>query len=416
MESGETEHAPIRGVLTKSWRQILVGGCSALLGIGGFYLITSFVVFYGTKVLKMPYETLLMGSLLAAVFEIFVLIWAGRMGEKYGASKVILWGGIASAVVAVPVFLAIDTANPVLVILAMIVGVCTLSVPYAVSGTALTSLFATKVRYTGVAITSNSAGVISGFVPLIATALVAASGNSFWPGAIILLVVSIMTALSGIFLPGTQHRRRRNEALSTQTTAGHLIVAQLERAGIKRVYGVPGESFLDVLDGLHGSSIETVVTRHEGGAGFMALAEGRLTELPGVAMVTRGPGAANAFIAIHTAHQDATPMILFVGLIPVADRGRESFQEFDINAWFGSTAKKVVTLDDAASAARVVDDAIFTALSGRPGPVVIGLPEDVLVHAIESGHGGTPRGCTVRTDRLGPGRAGTAPGGSDASR
>ncbi|PYI69077.1 acetolactate synthase [Arthrobacter livingstonensis] len=168
------------------------------------------------------------------------------------------------------------------------------------------------------------------------------------------------------------------------TTAGHLIVAQLERAGVKRVYGVPGESYLDVLDGLHDSSIETVVTRQEGGAGFMALTEGRLTELPGVAMVTRGPGAANAFIAIHTAYQDATPLVLFVGLIPVADRGRESFQEFDINAWFGSTAKKVLTLDDAASAARVVDDAIFTALSGRPGPVVVGLPEDVLVHAIEA--------------------------------
>jgi len=171
--------------------------------------------------------------------------------------------------------------------------------------------------------------------------------------------------------------------LST-TTAGHLIVGQLERAGVKRVYTVPGESFLDVLDGLHGSSIRNVVARQEGGAGFMALAEGRLTELPGVAMVTRGPGAANAFIAVHTAHQDATPLILFVGLIPVADRGRESFQEFDINAWFGSTAKKVVTLDDAASAARVVDDAIFTALSGRPGPVVIGLPEDVLVHVVEN--------------------------------
>lgn len=168
------------------------------------------------------------------------------------------------------------------------------------------------------------------------------------------------------------------------TTAGHLIVAQLERAGVKRVYGVPGESYLDVLDGLHDSSIETVVTRQEGGAGFMALAEGRLTELPGIAMVTRGPGAANAFIAIHTAYQDATPLIMFVGLIPVADRGRESFQEFDINAWFGSTAKKVVTLDDAASAARVVDDAIFTSLSGRPGPVVIGLPEDVLVHVIDA--------------------------------
>ncbi|BCW61743.1 acetolactate synthase [Arthrobacter sp. TS-15] len=168
------------------------------------------------------------------------------------------------------------------------------------------------------------------------------------------------------------------------TTAGHLIVGQLERAGVKRVYTVPGESFLDVLDGLHGSPIQNVVARQEGGAGFMALAEGRLTELPGIAMVTRGPGAANAFIAIHTAYQDATPLILFVGLIPVADRGRESFQEFDINAWFGSTAKKVVTLDDAASAARVVDDAIFTALSGRPGPVVIGLPEDVLVHVVEN--------------------------------
>lgn len=167
------------------------------------------------------------------------------------------------------------------------------------------------------------------------------------------------------------------------TTAGHLIVGQLERAGVERVYTVPGESFLDVLDGLHGSSISNVVARQEGGAGFMALAEGRLTDLPGVAMVTRGPGAANAFIAVHTAYQDATPLLLFVGLIPVADRGRESFQEFDINAWFGSTAKKVVTLDDAASAARVVDDAIFTSLSGRPGPVVIGLPEDVLVHGVD---------------------------------
>jgi len=201
MEAGETEHAPIRGVLTKSWRQILVGMCSALLGIGGFYLITSFVVFYGTKVLKMPSEVLLAGSLLAAVVEIFFLIWAGRMGEKYGASKVILWGGVASAVVAIPVFLAINTANPVLVILAMIIGVATLSIPYAVSGTALTALFATKVRYTGVAITSNSAGVISGFIPLVATALVAAAGTSFWPGAIILLVVSALTAISGLLLP-----------------------------------------------------------------------------------------------------------------------------------------------------------------------------------------------------------------------
>ncbi|MEV7603880.1 MFS transporter [Paenarthrobacter sp. NPDC089322] len=201
MESGETEHAPIRGVLKNSWRQILVGMCSALLGIGGFYLITSFVVFYGTKILKLPSELLLLGSLLAAALEIGALIWAGRLGEKFGASKVILWGGVASAAVAIPVFLAIDSRSPFLVVIGMMIGVAVLSIPYAVSGTALTALFATKVRYTGVAITSNTAGVISGFVPLIATALVAANGNSYWPGAIILLVVSALTALSGLFLP-----------------------------------------------------------------------------------------------------------------------------------------------------------------------------------------------------------------------
>ena len=161
-------------------------------------------------------------------------------------------------------------------------------------------------------------------------------------------------------------------------SAGHLLVAQLEREGVRRVYGVPGESFLDVLDGLHDSPISTVVTRHEGGAGFMALAEGRLTGLPGVAMVTRGPGAANAFIAVHTAYQDATPMLLFVGLVPVPDRGRDSFQEFDLTGWFGSTAKKVVMLDDPTAAARVVAESVHVARSGRPGPVVIGLPEDVL--------------------------------------
>lgn len=180
-------------------------------------------------------------------------------------------------------------------------------------------------------------------------------------------------------------------------SAGHLIVAQLEREGVRRVYGVPGESFLDVLDGLHDSPITTVVTRHEGGAGFMALAEGRLTGLPGVAMVTRGPGAANAFIAVHTAHQDATPLVLFVGLIPVSDRGREAFQEFDLAGWFAGTAKKVVTLDDPLAAARVVSEAVHLARSGRPGPVVIGLPEDVLTWS--AGHSGTVRPLAVPRPR-----------------
>ena len=162
-------------------------------------------------------------------------------------------------------------------------------------------------------------------------------------------------------------------------SAGHLIVRTLETHGVERVYAVPGESYLDVLDGLHDSGIETVVCRHEGGAGFMALAEGRLTGRPGIAMVTRGPGAANAMIAIHTAWQDATALVLFVGLVPVADREREAFQEFNLSGWFGSTAKRVMTIDDADRAGELVAEALRVAASGRPGPVVVGLPEDVLV-------------------------------------
>jgi acetolactate synthase-1/2/3 large subunit len=191
-------------------------------------------------------------------------------------------------------------------------------------------------------------------------------------------------------------------------SAGHLLVAQLEREGVARVYGVPGESYLDVLDGLHDSSITTVVTRHEGGAAFMAVAEGRLTGRPGVAMVTRGPGAANAFIAVHTAWQDATPMILFVGLIPVPDRGREAFQEFDLAGWFGSTAKHVTTIDDPSCAARVVSEGVRIATSGRPGPVVIGLPEDVIRRSADGAEVVDPRrswaeagACAELGERLG---------------
>lgn len=169
-----------------------------------------------------------------------------------------------------------------------------------------------------------------------------------------------------------------------KTSAGHLIVRQLEAHGVRRVYSVPGESFLDVLDGLHDSPITTVVARQEGGAGFMALAESRLTGIPGITLVTRGPGAANAMIAVHTAWQDATALVLFIGLIPVADRGRNSFQEFSLDGWFGTTAKRVIVLDDENRAAEVVAEAMHAAASGRPGPVVVGLPEDVLVRMTEA--------------------------------
>lgn len=167
-------------------------------------------------------------------------------------------------------------------------------------------------------------------------------------------------------------------------SAGHLIVSTLENAGIERVYAVPGESYLDVLDGLYDSPIETVVCRQEGGAGFMALSESRLTGRPGIAMVTRGPGAANAMISVHTAYQDATALVLFVGLVPIADRARDSFQEFSLPEWFSSTAKKVIVVDDEHRAGDLTAEALRIAASGRPGPVVVGLPEDVLVRLTDS--------------------------------
>ena len=167
-------------------------------------------------------------------------------------------------------------------------------------------------------------------------------------------------------------------------SAGHLIVATLETAGIERVYAVPGESYLDVLDGLYDSPIDTIVCRQEGGAGFMALAEARLTGRPGIAMVTRGPGAANAMISIHTAWQDATALVLFVGLVPTTDRARESFQEFSLPEWFSSTAKRVITIDDEHRAGELTAEALRIAAAGRSGPVVVGLPEDVLVRLTEA--------------------------------
>jgi acetolactate synthase-1/2/3 large subunit len=166
-------------------------------------------------------------------------------------------------------------------------------------------------------------------------------------------------------------------------SAGHVIVDSLVAHGVKRTYVVPGESFLDVLDGLHDSPIETVVCRHEGGAAYMAEADGKMNQIPGVAMVTRGPGAANAHIGVHTAWQDSTPMVLFVGLIPFGHRDREAFQEFDIKAWFNTSAKRVMVLDHPNRASEIVAEAMFAAMSGRPGPVVVGLPEDIIRQQVE---------------------------------
>ena len=159
---------------------------------------------------------------------------------------------------------------------------------------------------------------------------------------------------------------------------GALLVECLAAQGVERVFCVPGESFLAALDGLRDSAVDMVVGRQEGGVAMMAEATGKLTSRPGVAFVTRGPGATNASAGVHIAFQDSTPMVLFVGQVPTHHRDREAFQEVDYRAMFGPLAKWVAEIDRADRIPEYVSRAFHVARSGRPGPVVLSLPEDML--------------------------------------
>jgi acetolactate synthase-1/2/3 large subunit len=159
---------------------------------------------------------------------------------------------------------------------------------------------------------------------------------------------------------------------------GQILADQLTRHGVRRIFSVPGESFLAALDGLHDSGIANIVCRQEGGAAMMAEAHGKMTGQPGICFVTRGPGATNASAGVHVARQDSTPMILFVGQIETGHRDREAFQEVDYRAVFGGLAKWVAEIDQTARIPEYVARAFRVATSGRPGPVVLALPEDML--------------------------------------
>jgi acetolactate synthase-1/2/3 large subunit len=170
---------------------------------------------------------------------------------------------------------------------------------------------------------------------------------------------------------------------SNMTTGARLMVDALLTHGVERVFCVPGESFLAVLDSLHdeASQIQTVVCRHEAAAANMAEAVGKLTGRPGIAIVTRGPGATHASIGVHTAFQDSTPMILLIGQCAREHLDREAFQEIDYRRMFGQMAKWVAQIDDARRIPEYMSHAFHTATSGRPGPVVLSLPEDMLSDA-----------------------------------
>src|SRR5215212_1123153 len=173
-------------------------------------------------------------------------------------------------------------------------------------------------------------------------------------------------------------------SIPARRTGGRILVDQLIAQRVERLTCVPGESYLAVLDALHDASIDVLVCRNEGGAAMMADAYGKLTGRPGICFVTRGPGATNASPGVHIAAQDSTPMILFIGQVARGMREREAFQEVDYKQFFGSMAKWVVEVDDAARFPELIARAFRVAMQGRPGPVVVALPEDVLTDEAEA--------------------------------
>jgi acetolactate synthase-1/2/3 large subunit len=172
----------------------------------------------------------------------------------------------------------------------------------------------------------------------------------------------------------------------TPRSGGHLLADQLVVQGVELAFCVPGESYLALLDGLfsHRDRLRVVTCRHEAAAANAADAYGKLTGRPGVCMVTRGPGATHASTGVHTAMQDSTPLVLLVGQVPREHRGREAFQEVDYEQMFGRLAKWVFEIDRAERIPELVARAFETALGGRPGPVVLALPEDMLVETTDA--------------------------------
>jgi len=197
----ERSSSPVREVFARAWPQLAVGAGTTLLGVGGFYLITTFVISYGTTQLGLPRSLMLGATLVAAAVEIGVLILGGRLAERYGAWRVTVAGGVASALMAFPAFWLIDTRGAAAVVLGVTVATALLSIPYAVSGALLTELFPPHLRYSGVALSANLAGVVSGFVPLVATALLAVGAGTSTLPALLLVGIALVTAGSGAVAP-----------------------------------------------------------------------------------------------------------------------------------------------------------------------------------------------------------------------
>jgi MFS family permease len=189
---------PVLDLFRRAGGRLAVAVAAAMLGVGGFYLMTTFVVSYGTNTLGVDRGLMVNATLIAAVVQIVITVFAGRFAERFGPGRMTVVGAIATAVAAFPLFWLIDTRNPVAIIFAVTLGIALLTIAYAVTGALLTELFPPELRYSGVALGYNIAGAITGFLPLIATALLASTGGASWTAALLLILISLITALGGL--------------------------------------------------------------------------------------------------------------------------------------------------------------------------------------------------------------------------
>ena len=195
----ERAKIPAVDVFRQAWGRLIVAIMAAFLGVGGFYVMTTFVISYGTTTLGMDRQLMVNATLIAAAVQIGVILVIGRISEKIGPGRMTFIGGLVTAAAAFPLFWLIDTRNPAAIILAVTLGIGLLSVAYSVTGALLTELFPPKLRYSGVALGYNLAGALSGFLPLIAVALLGVSGGASWTASVLLMVVSLITAAGGFF-------------------------------------------------------------------------------------------------------------------------------------------------------------------------------------------------------------------------
>lgn len=217
VEMEDRAKVPALALFREAWGRLLVAVAAALLGVGGFYMMTTFVVSYASTVLEVDRQAVVNATLVAAVFQIGTTLVAGRVAERFGPGRMTVIGAVATAVAAFPLFWLIDTADPWAITVAVTLGICLITLAYAVTGTLLADLFPPRLRYSGVSLGYNLAGTLSGFLPLIATAFLVVDDGASWPAVLVLIGICAVTALGG--LAGERIRTADTRAAADARTA-----------------------------------------------------------------------------------------------------------------------------------------------------------------------------------------------------